>query len=118
MSKMSLKKWRSISNEERQEYIRKGVLKVEPVIGIVSTSKVGSDDKKDMAVRHRATVRGILIEFAETREAAFKGGYQWMADYTGELPEDRVKREADEAAAAADGVMLLTADVEVDAVAN
>ena len=102
MSQLSLKKWKKYSDIERLEYLRKGAVKVEPMIGILNTSKVGEEDGKSIVTRHRATVRTILVAVGESRDEAFKLGYEWLAQYTGALPGQSLPK----------GTMKLEADVD------
>jgi hypothetical protein len=102
MSKMSLKKWKTISEDERAAYLRKGVVKVEEIAALLKDGDI--NDRDSLVVKHKATVRGILIAYGDSRDEAFSLAYQWMSDYKGELPEDRIAREEAEA----EGLMALS----------
>ena len=106
MSKMSFKKWKTLSADERATYLRKGAVKVEEIAALLKDGDIS--DRDSLVVKHKATIRGILIAYGDSRDEAFRLAYQWLSDYTGELPEDRVEREAAES----EGLMKLSMDVK------
>ncbi|MDO6426212.1 hypothetical protein Q4489_04270 [Thalassotalea sp. 1_MG-2023] len=75
-----------MTDQERVEYLRKGIIKVEPRMGIRADSKV-NDNEPAVLINYLAKCRGIMIGVGDSKDEAYRNGQKWLSDYDGKLPE-------------------------------